>query len=114
MTQHEELAVYKAALIDWEKPYDHYDAVLTYTWSGLCHYFKKAHGIDAYGYADLEDKEPYFSIVFPTLYKFRNTDLIGAYLWEGKGENVGRTSRVNALKKAINELETILNLQKGV
>lgn len=74
---------------------------------------KKAHKLDTYGYIESTSKCPYFSKVLPTLYKFRTINK--GYLWKSNGEfEKGRQLRVEALKKAIFELETILNLQTGV
>ena len=48
MTQQEELALYKAALIDWEKPYEQTNKN-DKTFSGFCYYFKRVHELDTYG-----------------------------------------------------------------
>lgn len=111
MTQQEELALYKAALVDWEKPFTWFDSTVKRTAFGFCCYFKKIHDLDVYGYVDRKEDIPYIFKALPTLCKFKESD--GAYLWLGQGEfEEGRAARVNALKKAINELETILNQTK--
>lgn len=104
MTQQEELALYKAALIDWEKPYD--PITKSKTAAGICHYLYHVHNVDIY--RDLRE-------VIPTLYKYRQKhrrDLREAYLWDYTGRiEKGRQLRVEALKKAIEELENLLKIQ---
>lgn len=101
MTKEAELALYKKALIDWEKPIKNGD----YTEFGFCWYFLMAHIITNV----FHDQE--FKKKLPMLFKQRKGEY-GTDKWyhyKGIGSTVtGRQQRVTALKNAIEILENEL------
>ena len=94
MTKQSELALYKKALIDWEKPID--ECIFNYTECGFCFYFKRCHSLNVYH--DFEEK-------FPILYNQKLLkDDPDHYDYSGCTKT-GRQQRVTALKNAIEILE---------
>jgi hypothetical protein len=89
MELHEELELYKKALIDFENN-------TRYTDNGFCFYFRMNHGI--YLYRDE------FKINLPYLYKQRTNENKGYWYLCGDTK-----PRIECLKRAIAEIETILN-----
>lgn len=107
MNEKERLKLYKKALEDWSA--DTFNSNLCYmneTFSGFCWYFHKVHGINFYGSK--------FKERLPELYKFRTKEGV-SFVWNGQGSDGqepfglthnGREERVEALKKAIDLLES--------
>lgn len=107
MTEKERLELYKKALVDWSA--DTFESSLCYmneTYLGFCWYFQKVYGIDICTST--------FDEILPELYEFRTSEG-PAFLWRGLGYDGkepfgraynGREERVEALKKAIELLES--------
>ena len=92
MELQEELEIYKKALIDFEnnEPFTNY---------GFCEYFFRVHNIRCIYY--------YFELYLPYLYKQKpNNNKAYLSYWFPEGE---LNPRIECLKKAIAEIETILN-----
>lgn len=89
MELQQELEIYKKALIDFENK-------AKYTGNGFCFYFRMNYGI--YIYKDN------FKFNLPYLYKQKPNDNTGYWFLCGYTE-----PRIECLKKAIAEIETILN-----
>ncbi len=94
MTKHEELALYKKALIDWEKLIK-----IDYMSLGFCLYFSRVHKLWVY-----DD----FKNILPILYNQRLIKTgMHHYRYDGDHKQ-GRQQRVTALKNAIEILENEL------
>lgn len=85
----QELELYKKALIDFENN----EPITDY---GFCNYFYIVYGLYLYG--------GYFELYLPYLYKQKPNNVELYWFPEGK-----RKPRIECLKKAIAEIETILN-----
>ena len=92
MELQEELELYKKALIDFENN-------APFTDDCFCEYFFRVHGLSLYG--------GYFELYLPYLYKQKpNNNKAYLSYWFPEGE---LNPRIECLKKAIAEIETILN-----
>lgn len=101
MTQQEELDLYKKALIDWEKPIEECD--YNCTQFGFCWYFDESGKYEFEGCIYNT-----FKVELPILFNQRLIKRSDChYLYEGR-TNKGRQQRVQALKNAIEILETQL------
>lgn len=109
MNKKERLKLYKKALEDWSA--DTFESHLCYmnvTYSGFCWYFRKVH--------DIKDIHALtFKEILPELYRFRTQKEGSSFFWNGQGSDGqepfglthnGREERVEALKKAIELLES--------
>lgn len=92
MTEHEELALYKKALVDWEKPIE---GCAFKTRVGFCYYFKRS---------ALKFTKENFRILWD-----QRLLVTSRFHYNGMGiDKLGRQQRVTALKNAIEILENKL------
>lgn len=93
-TTEQRLIIYSQALVDWNKPIE--QCKHNNTDFGFCEYFKIEKKIEV---------TQNFKEILPELYSQRTSDHSMAYHYKGSGaDNHGRLSRIDALRKAINEV----------